>query len=249
MPRVYLPSEHFGASPVALPSDVLHYLQIVLRLGPGDEFTGFDGLGGEYLLRLVLTTTGLAAEVVEHLPPRIGLQVRLTLYQGLPKGKRLPLIIQKTTELGLAELVPVQTARSVVRIEPAEAEGKARRWQKIAAEAAEQSLRGAPPNIRPPLRWTEALASWQQTGEPGLLLDETLAGEPGQGLRRALETIGYPPALAVFVGPEGGFSPEEGQAARAAGLQPVSLGSRVLRTETAAIVVCALVVYEYGELG
>lgn len=248
-PRLYLPTGSIAPPRVTLPVDAARYLRTVLRLQAGDEFRAFDTTGTEYRVRLTVDGDAVAGEIIETLPPRVGTAVELALYQGLPRGKRLPLIIQKCTELGLARLVPVQTVRSQVKIAEREAEGKAARWQKIAAEAAEQSLAAAPPVIEPALGWSEALTHWRERGEPGLLLDETLAGETQRGLRQALAELGQPAKLSVFVGPEGGFAPHEAQSARQAGLTPVALGRRILRTETAAIVICALVMYEYGELG
>jgi 16S rRNA (uracil1498-N3)-methyltransferase len=227
----------------------VHYLLVVLRLRDGDEFLAFDDTGAEFRLRLTVDGDLTGGEILETLPPRPRAGVELTLYQGLPRGKRLPLIIQKCTEMGLARLVPVQTARSQVKIDPREVAGKLSRWQKIAAEAAEQSLRGLPPAIEPPLSFSSALTHWQERGEPGLLLDEELAGESASGLRAVLTQLSRPARLSLFVGPEGGYSPREAKAAREAGLQPASLGPRILRTETAAMVVCALILYEYGELG
>lgn len=248
-PRLYLPTGSIQPPRVALPADAARYLRVVLRLHEGDEFRAFDTSGVEYRVKLVLEEGEAQGEILETLAARPGPAVEVTLYQGLPKGKRLPLIIQKCTELGLARLVPVQTARSQVKIDEREAEGKASRWQKIAAEAAEQSGRTLPPVVEPAANWRQALADWQERGEPGLLLDETLAGETQRGLRQALSELDHPARLSVFVGPEGGFAPQEAASARQAGLSPVSMGPRILRTETAAIVICALVMYEYGELG
>ncbi|MHB8995994.1 MAG: 16S rRNA (uracil(1498)-N(3))-methyltransferase [Armatimonadota bacterium] len=248
-PRLYLPTGSIQPPRVALPADAARYLRVVLRLHEGDEFRAFDTSGVEYRVKLVLQAGDAHGEIVETLAARPGPAVEVTLYQGLPKGKRLPLIIQKCTELGLARVVPVQTARSQVKIDEREAEGKASRWQKIAAEAAEQSGRALPPVVEQAVNWRQALADWQERREPGLLLDETLAGETQRGLRQALSELGHPPKLSVFVGPEGGFAPQEAASAREAGLSLVSMGPRILRTETAAIVICALVMYEYGELG
>lgn len=245
--RLYLSPDHIAPPRISLPDDVTHYLRHVLRLRAGDEFIVFDGTGAEY--RAALTADGTAAEILERLPDRAPQRLRVTLYQGLPKGKKLPLIIQKITELGAARVVPVQTARATVRLEGREAEAKCARWQKIADEAAEQSHGVRPLEVAPVLTWAEALADWQAAGQPGLLPDETLAGEPGHGLREVLATLGQADALSVFIGPEGGFTPAEAAAGREAGLLPLSLGPRILRTETAAVVICALLLYEAGELG
>lgn len=253
MQRVYLPPDHIVPPRVILPEDVVHYLRHVLRLKAGERFIVFDGGGAEYLVALRSNGEAFSGEVVERLPDRPGPRLRLTLYQGLPKGKKLPLIIQKVTELGVARLVPVQTARATVRLEAREADAKRWRWQKIADEAAEQSQSARPLQVAPVMTWAEALADWQQTEQPGLLADapsdEALAGQPGPGLREAWTELGEPARLSVFIGPEGGLTPEEESSGRAADLRPVSLGPRILRTETAAIVVCALLLYEAGDLG
>jgi 16S rRNA (uracil1498-N3)-methyltransferase len=248
MQRVFLPPDSFAAERLVLPPEAAHYLTRVLRLRPGQEFVALDGSGGEYRVRLAAGPP-LQGEIIEQLPSRPAARVALTLYQGLPRGKRFPLIIQKASELGVARIVPVLTARAQVKLAAREAEGKLEHWCAIAREAAEQCLRPSPPELMMPLGWREALARWQGSGEAGLLLDETCAGSPDHGLGEALRRLGRPASLAVFVGPEGGFDPAEAQAARGAGLQPVSLGARLLRTETAAVVICALVMYEYGELG
>lgn len=247
MQRVFLPPESLAGDPVILPPDTGHYLRHVLRLRPGDEFLALDGSGAEYRLRLLPDEKG-AAEVVETLPPHPEQRVELTLYQGLPRGKRFPLIIQKATELGVARIVAVTTARSQVRLDAREALAKLERWRRIAREAAEQCLRATAPELIMADSWTEALDHWRTAGTPGLLLDETLVGAAGQGVGEALSVLGRPHSLGAFVGPEGGFSPEEAAAGRAAGLVPVSLGPRVLRTETAALVVCTLVMYILGQL-
>lgn len=243
-PRVYLPPDCLQPPLLALPGDVEHYLRVVLRLGAGSEFVAFTGDGSEYRARLAAE----GAEIVALLPPRAVPEVQVTLYQGLPKGKRWPLIIQKCTELGVRAIVPVLNRRTIVRLEEREYAEKRERWQKIAVEAAEQSRGLALPEVGLPVTWEQALAQWCASGQPGLLLDETLAGEPGHRLQEALGPAREKREVAVFVGPEGGLAPEESRAGREAGMTPVSLGPRILRTETAAIVICALVMYELGAL-
>lgn len=247
MQRVFLPPESLARHPVVLPPDTAHYLSHVLRLRPGDEFVALDGSGAEYRLRL-LPGELCTAQIVASLPPRTTPSIEFTLYQGLPRGKRFPLIIQKATELGAARIVAVTTARSQVRLGEGEVAAKLERWHKIAREAAEQCLRPTVPELIMAHSWTEALNHWRALGVPGLLLDETLAAVPGQGVGDVLARLGRPRALAAFVGPEGGFAPQEAQAGRDAGLLPVSVGPRVLRTETAALVICTLVMFSLGQL-
>lgn len=247
MQRVFLPPANFAGERLQLSPDVAHYLRRVLRLNAGAEFLALDGSGAQYRARLLAEE--LTAEIVERLPDTAAAGVELTLYQGLPRSKRFALVLQKATELGVARIVAVTTARSQVHLNAREAERKLEHWQRIVTEAAEQCERPCAPTVLWMPDWAAAMADWQAREVPGLLLDETLAGTGPGGLRAQLETWERPPALALWVGPEGGFSPAEADAGRAAGLAAVGLGSRILRTETAALIACALVMYEYGELG
>lgn len=250
MIRIFVPPDHFQESPVRLPEDTRHYLQRVLRLEEGAEIIVLDGGGGQYQARLVLPAQGeLAAEILYPLAAATSSSIHLTLYQSLPRGKRWPLILQKATELGVSRIVPVLSARSVVRLAAEEGVSKRERWQKIATEAAEQCRLTTPPEITAPLTWSAALADWRQTAGPGLLLDETLAGTASQGLKTTLQALSGQKTLGVFVGPEGGWSPSEATSGREAGLLPVSLGPRILRTETAALAVCVAVMVELGDMG
>jgi 16S rRNA (uracil1498-N3)-methyltransferase len=249
MIRLFVPPQPDTKTPWRLPEDSRHYLQRVLRLSPGAEIIVLDGRGGQYHARLTLLPDGEpAAEILQSLPPPPPPPLHLTLYQGLPRGKRWPLIIQKATELGASRLVPVLSARSGVKLRASDTESKHRRWQRIAIEAAEQCGVGTPPEIATPLSWEAALTEWQLSGQPGLLLDETLAGSAEQGLRATLQTLHGQRELGAFVGPEGGWAPGEAADGRQAGLQPVNLGPRILRTETAAVAICVAVMYELGGL-
>ena len=249
MTRVFLPPVCFDAGRVILPPETAHYFTVVLRLGDGDEFIALDSAGVQYRARLTQVACGRpVGEVLGTVLPRPDTDFSLTLYQGVPKGKRWPLVLQKCTELGVRRIVPVLSARSVVRLLPREHEEKRTRWQRIALEAAQQCRRPTAPEVASPVTWEAALADWRSGGAHGILLDETLAGEESRSLRRVLAEIGDTDRLALFIGPEGGFAPEERTSARSAGLQPASMGPRILRTETAAIVACALCMYEAGAL-
>lgn len=250
-PRIFIQPSALHGTALHLQSDAFEHLAVVLRRGLGDRFIAVDALSGvEYVAQISsLGRRGLEAVVVESRQARERPSIELFLYQGLPKGKRFPLIIQKCTELGVARIVPVLTERTVVRVEPDGVGEKAPRWARIAREAARQSMRPLPPIVEAPLELPEALSDWKASGGMGLLLDEALAGRGDSALRAALSGITDARRLSVFVGPEGGFSAHEAQLARDTGLAPVGLGSRILRTETAAIAICAVVMYEAGELG
>jgi 16S rRNA (uracil1498-N3)-methyltransferase len=165
--------------------------------------------------------------------------VAITLIQAVPRGDRMDLVLQKTTELGVARIVPVLTSRSVAR-PPAD---RARRWQTIAAEAARQSGRADVPSVGAPLPLAEALPLAAPCARRFALWEE----ERERPLRRALGDAPGP-TLALLVGPEGGLAPAEVEQARAAGFVTVGLGPRILRVETAAIVAVALVQAAAGAL-
>jgi 16S rRNA (uracil1498-N3)-methyltransferase len=174
--------------------------------------------------------------------------VEIVLYQALIKGDRFEWVLEKGTELGVARFVPLLASRSVVRPRAGRS-GRSQRWQRVVTEAAEQCGRGLLPRVASPVELGEALASAR--GLRLLLWEE----ERAMGLRSALreglaeQSEAKRPLLSVFVGPEGGFSREEAESALSHGARVVSLGRRVLRSETAGIAAVSAALYECGELG
>ena len=170
--------------------------------------------------------------------------MEVTLYQGLPKGDKMEFIIQKCVELGVSRIVPVEMARSVVKLDKKKEEAKRKRWQGISESAAKQSKRMIVPEIGPVLSYKEAVA---EAASMDLFLlpyedSESLSGAGGMELTRSL-IGGLKPGkkCAVLIGPEGGFSDGEVEAARNAGARTVTLGKRILRTETAGLFVLSAV--------
>ncbi|MDW8365966.1 MAG: RsmE family RNA methyltransferase, partial [Abditibacteriales bacterium] len=170
--------------------------------------------------------------------------LHLTVAQAIPKGQKMDLIVQKCVELGVGRIVPMVTGRTVVHLEEKEA-ARQHRWQKIAEEAAAQCGRTQVPEVTAPQTLTEALGMCAEV-DACLLLDES---EQTTRLRDALNALPPVKHIALLVGPEGGFSPSEVQTAHRYGAQSVSLGPRILRTETAALVTAALILYHYEDLG
>ncbi|MGB9867341.1 MAG: 16S rRNA (uracil(1498)-N(3))-methyltransferase [Bacillota bacterium] len=236
--------ERVQGKKVVLDPEQSHHLVRVLRARPGERFT-VVAEGVEYTCALVGLEGGLAvAQVLQEQPARGEPRVRLTLLQGLPKGDKMDTVVQKGTEIGVAEFVPVTTSRSVVRLEPAKARSRVERWQRIAQEAAQQCGRGAVPRVWPLMTWEEAvlwgcrvdlaLVPWEEGGEP---------------LKGVLEGAMGAMSVAIFIGPEGGLTGGEVELARKNGARVVSLGPRVLRTETAGLVSATAVLFAFGELG
>jgi len=224
--------------------ELAHRLGRVLRLEPGAQFILVNGSDQEFEARLsVLTDRSAVATIVGQQQALAAAKTKLVLYQSLIKAARFEWILEKATELGVASIIPLTSERSVVR---AEGEGTARwhRWQRIVVEAAEQCGRSEAPALGSGMALAEAvetapglrLFSWEEAG--GLGLGESLQAEP------------YPPdAVSLFVGPEGGFTPDEAALAAGLGAKVVSLGRRILRAETAAIVSITIAMETLGELG
>jgi 16S rRNA (uracil1498-N3)-methyltransferase len=247
--RLYVPAERLEGARLTLAGDEHKYLARVLRARAGDRLTLFDGAGTEVeaeVARVGTRETELALGArragAVTAPP-----VAITLLVAAPRGARLELVIQKTTELGVARIVPIVSERSVARPEPKQRA----RWERIAREAARQCGRADVPRVDEPVALAAAVVAPDLPAARFALWE----AERGQSLRAALaraysaEARGrrHPPT-ALLVGPEGGFPSDELALATAAGFVPVSLGPRVLRVETAAITAVVLVQSAAGGL-
>lgn len=237
MPRIYVPSLREKEGPVRITGESARYLLTVLRCKAGDELTLFDSRGGSY--RAEVREAGkrdLTVEVKEAFPPEPESPVGVVLIQGLLKGQKMDLVVQKATELGVREIVPVVTGRAQVR-----ETRKPERWRKIALEASRQSGRAVAPAVREPVGFGEFLRAGE--GLRGFLFWE----EGGAALKEASAPV-KEGIVHVAVGPEGGFTAEEVRMGRDKGLMVTTLGPRILRAETAAIAAVALVQFLIGGL-
>lgn len=239
MHRFFVAPDSFAGDRVVLPDQIAHQIRNVLRLRAGTAVVVLDNSGWEYevLLRQV-DRQQVVGEAVAKRPCPNEPSVQLTLYQALMKRDKFEWVLQKGTEIGVSHFVPLVTQRSLVQDVDIK-EGKQLRWEKIITEAAEQSRRGCIPTLHPPQTLAEALAA--QPAQPGLIAWEE---ESRLTLRGALAGDERPSHISLFIGPEGGFASEEVAAAQAAGIQAVTLGKRILRAETAALVAAALVLHE-----
>ena len=244
MRRFFVPPQAIVGQEARLGPDLAHRMARVLRLRVGDHVLLLDNSGREHEVELTaLTATAAQGVLIASSEGASEASVRLVLYQALIKGQRFDWVLEKGTELGVAAFVPVLSSRSVIR--PTEASvARLERWRRVVVEAAEQSGRCRLPEVSPPLLFDEACASaaglrilpWE--GETGASLGDVLAAARQQAV----------PAVSLFIGPEGGFPLEEVRLARRLGVRTVSLGRRILRAETAAIVAAALVLHELGDL-
>jgi 16S rRNA (uracil1498-N3)-methyltransferase len=255
--RFFVEPGLLGGERVALTGPQAHQMSRVLRLKPGDRVVLLDGGDREYVVRLAEVRSSAVTGAVESTrPSRPEPRLLLTLYQALVPRDRFETVLQKGTEVGISRFVPVWCERSIVpggdRIDA----GRLGRWRRIVTEAAEQCERGIVPELAEPLRFSDALAAAVHAGPLVLAWERERARSIRDGLQSALA----PPApiadaraadrraLGLMIGPEGGFSNREIESARDAGAVTVSLGPRILRTETAGPILAALALYEAGDL-
>ena len=222
----------------------LNHIKNVLRMRPGEELSVSDGSGHVYLCALKAYEQEEALlQILEEQRPN-ELRSRLVLFQGLPKGDKLELIIQKAVELGAACIVPVRMKRCIVKWDEKKAENRLKRYRAIAESAAEQSQRDVVPEISPCLSFSEAVAMARK-------LDCILVPyEHAEGIeesRQILRSIQPGASVGVFIGPEGGFEDAEVQELRENGGYAITLGRRILRTETAGLTVLSLLMFELEE--
>lgn len=241
----FIPGQHFKGGKVLLTGETGHHAARVLRLKAGEEITLADERGACFRGRVTAVLEGeVEAELLEDLPSAEP-PLTVTLLQGLPKGDKMDLIIEKCTELGVKRIIPLLTERVVVRLDEKTALHKRERWQRVARAAAQQSRRCHIPAVELPRTLKEALA-----GLPADTLLLTLwEGERSLGLKEVLARVSPSQPVALIVGPEGGLSWEEVKMACQAGGIPVNLGPRILRTETAGWACLTILMYELGDLG
>jgi len=245
MRRFFVDKGAINDSTATISGEAFRHMTRVLRLKAGTKILLADGEGHEYsgLIKLI-EPDRLFVDILEvkQSPDMAG--PRITLCQGVPKGDKMELILQKCTELGVAKFIPFLSERTVVRLSSDQQPQRLVRWQRVIKEAARQSEQVHIPTISAILNFAEAVADVKE--EAKFLFWE---GEVACRLKDALATMDRPADIAVMVGPEGGFTSEEVLLAKSHGFIPVSLGKRILRTETAGIAIAAILQFYWGELG
>lgn len=230
---------------VKKPEDVNH-IKNVLRMHPGEQISfSCEETGKDYICRLTVLNNDEIRAVIEDIEQASGeLPVHLVLFQGLPKSDKMDLIIQKAVELGVYEIVPVAMKRCVVRLDEKKAAKKLARWNEIARSAAKQSKRSHIPKIKDIMSFEQAVSHAES-------LDMFLLPyEDAKGLshsRKIMETVKGKNSAGIFIGPEGGFEDKEIDRAIQAGAFPITLGHRILRTETAGMTVLSILMFMLDE--
>jgi 16S rRNA (uracil1498-N3)-methyltransferase len=239
-PRFHCPLPLAEGQLVELPPQAAHHALRVLRLAAGDPVVIFGGGGGEFAARIVEARPGaVALRVGAYSPGDRESALAVTLAQALLSGDKMDLVVQKAVELGAARIQPLATARAVARLCGERAGKRLAHWRAVAVAACEQCGRNRVPEVAP----VAALMGWLP-GAAGAAAGFVLAPEAGTGLRALPPPEG---PVTLLVGPEGGLDPEELAAARSAGFQPVRLGPRVLRTETAGLAALAALQALWGD--
>lgn len=233
--------------------DIAHQIGRVLRLRPGDEIELLDNSGSAFSARIEeIARDRVLAEVTGQRRPESEPAVRLEIYQSLLKGEKMEWILQKGTEIGVSLFVPVLSERCVSRPSERDMIHKLERWRTILREAAEQSGRAVLPEVAPLDDFAKACAAAATADFAALAWEAERASTLRQRLKESVsgwEGREARPRVAVLIGPEGGFSEREVEAARLAGILPASMGPRILRAETAALVAATVVLWEAGGLG
>lgn len=246
--RRFFVDEGVAGSDVEITGPLAHRLTKVLRLKAGERLALFDGSGTDVVVEIAdVDKEAVRAHVVERRAGPPESPTRVHLYQSITKGERFEWLIEKATEVGVASVSPLLTARAVVKTEGGG--NRADRWRRIAIEAAEQCGRSVVPEIGAPISFGEALKS----AEGVVLLPyesaDHLAPSISAALQARIDELFAQSAVSIVIGPEGGFEDSEVEAAREAGATVVTLGQRVLRSETAGIVAATLVMQAIGQLG
>ena len=243
MHRCFVSDDIANSNEILISGDEASHMIKVLRFKEGDLFEMCDNSGSvaKAVISEVISKSSLKAKIESVMLSDKEPEVNIVLFQGLSKGTKMDLVIQKATELGASEIIPVKMEYSVVKLND-EAK-KTERWQKIAFEAAKQCKRAKVPIVREPVEYNKAL---------DIMLESDLAILPYEAqeqgsLKKILRENEDVKSVSFIIGPEGGFSPKEIALADEKGIMRVTLGKRILRTETASITVLSVLMYELGE--
>ncbi|MBI5918832.1 MAG: 16S rRNA (uracil(1498)-N(3))-methyltransferase [Nitrosomonadales bacterium] len=243
MPRFYCPAPLPSGDTCELPPEAAHHASRVLRLRVHDAVQIFDGAGHALDARISeISGKHVWLDRLHPCPVEAAPPLHIVLAQAMSSSDKMDWVVQKATELGAAEIQPVQTQRSVAKLTAERAEKRTEHWRGVILAACEQCGRDRLPQVHAPLELSHWLA--QEKDAPGskfILLPDGATGLPSQPRPQVRVTL--------LIGPEGGFSPDEAQMAQLAGYQPILLGPRVLRTETAAVAGLTALQLLWGDLG
>ncbi len=241
MHRFFAEPDQIGEKEIVITGADVNHIRNVLRMRTEEEVLIADGRGAEYRCKLTeLGENEVRAQILWKLDGNAELASAITLFQGLPKSDKMDLIVQKCVELGVNRIVPVSTKRAVVKLDAKKEQTRLKRWNTISESAAKQSGRGVIPEVSGVMSFGKAL---EEAKKLDVLLIPYERAEHMAETRRVMGEIRPGQSVGIFIGPEGGFEESEVEEAVAAGAQAITLGRRILRTETAGLAVMAMLGY------
>ena len=241
MYQFFVPSENIQGNRIVITGDDVNHIKNVLRMKVGEEIAVSNGEDGkEYRCGIASIGDEIVCTLRFIKEDGVELPTKNTLFQGLPKADKMELIVQKAVELGAYEVVPVSMARSIVKLDDKKQKTKITRWQSIAEAAAKQSKRSIIPQIQPVMTMKQALS---YAKEMDMLFVPYELADDMEKTRELFEEVKPGQHIGFFIGPEGGFDEAEIQLALDSGAHPITLGKRILRTETAGMTVLSILMY------
>ncbi len=237
--QFFVEPEQIESERVIITGSDVNHIKNVLRMKTGEQVRISDNCGGDYLCEIIQITTEQIELEVREICDNTELPVKITLFQGLPKSDKMELIIQKAVELGISEIVPVAMKNCVVKLDEKKTKTKLNRWQTIAESAAKQSKRSVIPKVCEVMNFVQAVEKSRDM-EVRLVPYENQRGMAHT--REVFKNIERGSQIGIFIGPEGGFSPQEIELV-GEGMELISLGNRILRTETAGIATLAMLIF------
>lgn len=246
MSRFFINKKDIAKDRITITGDDASHMRKVLRLAAGDMITLCDGNGNDYTAMIEkIGPEGITTGIMSVMKSKTEPPVEITLFQGIPKSDKMDFIIQKSVELGVKSIVPMNTERTVVKFgSNKDIEKKLARWRRISMEAAKQCNRGVIPEVLHPVDFDNAL---KLLNNDGLVIFPYENEKENKLMHYLCKTSTK--KVSVIIGPEGGFSEKEVNSAKLAGILPVTLGPRILRTETAGIFVLSVIMYQIGDVG
>lgn len=238
MYHFFIHQDQIGEDSIRITGPDVNHMKNVLRMGAGEEVLISNGVDKDYLCEIVsVTSTEVIARILSVDEAGKELPAKIYLFQGLPKSDKMEFIIQKAVELGVYQIVPVETRRTVVKLDKKKEESKLRRWSAVSESAAKQSGRLIVPEVAGVMTFEKALALSKEFDMTVIPFEHAKGMEE---TRQILSAIKSGMNAGIFIGPEGGFEDSEIELAKSFGARPITLGKRILRTETAGLSVLSV---------
>lgn len=245
MYRFFVTPQQTGGESIIITGSDVNHIKNVLRMKKGEHILISDGVEREYECEIVqLQDDSVEAKILDVFGSAAELPAKITLFQGLPKSDKMEWIIQKAVELGVYEIVPVATKRAIVKLDSKKAKKKIERWNTIALSAAKQAKRGRIPEVKSVMTLKEAY-NYAKDFDGCIIPYEDARGM--EHSRKVMSSLKEKRRIGIFIGPEGGFEEVEVEEAKMLGIEPVSLGRRILRTETAGMAVLSILMFQMEE--